>query len=184
MTVPPYAVALAFMLLLTTFSDRTQARGLPAATVFCLGIVGWAILFSVPPEDATSSQISGRYFACILIVTAGYTNIPLIMAWVSANAGNESQRATSLGMLNTLGQCLSLAASFLFPSSQAPTYRTGSIVNIAFQCLGLCIALGMTTYFRVENRRRDKREGGRPVPGTALETLEKHDLAPGFRYTT
>lgn len=36
-----------------------------------------------------------------------------ILAWQSANTGNQSQRAASLGMLNTLGQCLSLAAAFL-----------------------------------------------------------------------
>jgi hypothetical protein len=38
---------------------------------------------------------------------------------------------------------------------------------------------GMTLYYRMENRRRDKVEGGRPVPGTQLETVEKFDLAPG-----
>jgi hypothetical protein len=38
---------------------------------------------------------------------------------------------------------------------------------------------GMTLYYRAENRRRDKVEGGRPLPGTQLETLEKFDLAPG-----
>jgi hypothetical protein len=38
---------------------------------------------------------------------------------------------------------------------------------------------GMTLYYRMENRRRDKVEGGRPQPGTQLETVEKFDLAPG-----
>lgn len=42
-------------------------------------IVGWAILLAIPAAHATSSQYSARYFACICIVTAGYTNIPLII---------------------------------------------------------------------------------------------------------
>jgi hypothetical protein len=50
---------------------------------------------------------------------------------------------------------------------------------MAFACLGFCIMTGMTIYYRAENRRRDKVEGGRPIPGTQLETLEKFDLAPG-----
>ena len=39
--------------------------------------------------------------------------------------------------------------------------------------------LGMTTYLRLENKRRDKVEGGRPPKGSHLETFEKFDLAPG-----
>lgn len=183
MTVPPYAVALVFMLLLTTFSDRRQTPGIPVMVPFALGIIGWAVLLSVPPTHGTQAMWSGRYFACCCIVTAGYTNIPLIMAWQSANTGNESQRATSLGMLNTIGQCLSVLAAFLFPKPESPKFTKGCIVNLAFQCLGLVIALGMTSWYRYENRVRDRAEGGRPAPGTPLETLEYHDLAVGFRYT-
>ncbi|WVQ82750.1 hypothetical protein IAT38_004882 [Cryptococcus sp. DSM 104549] len=177
-TVPPYAVALVFMLLLTTFSDKKQTRGLPAASVFCLGIIGWAILLSVP----ANTHYSARYFACICIVTAGYTNIPIIMSWQSGCTGSQSQRAASLGMLNTLGQCLSLAAAFLFPKKEGPQYRKGASINLAFQALGLVIVLCMSAWYRYENRRRDKVEGGTPPKGTPVNVREFHDLAPGFRY--
>jgi len=78
-TVPPYAVALVFMLLLTTFSDRYQTRGLPAACVFIIALTGWAILLSVNAHHPTPGQLHARYFGCICVVTAGYTNIPIIM---------------------------------------------------------------------------------------------------------
>ncbi|KAK4684243.1 MFS transporter, ACS family, pantothenate transporter, partial [Tremellales sp. Uapishka_1] len=177
-TVPPYVVALVFMLLLTSLSDKTQQRGLPVALVFIIGIVGWALLLSL----SAKAYYSARYFACICIVTAGYTNIPLIIAWQAGNTGNQSQRATSLGMLNTLGQGLSLAAAFLFPSSEKPQWTKGCAINLAFQVFGLVIALSMTAYYRYENKRRDKVEGGRPPKGTVLDVIEQHDLAPGFRY--
>ena len=181
-TVPPYAVALVFMLLMTTFSDRYQTRALPAASVFIIGIVGWTILLTVNAHKPTASELHARYFGCICVVTAGYTNIPLIISWVSGNTGNQSQRAANLGMLNTLGQCMSLAAAFLFPSKEKPQFKKGCTVNIAFACLGLCIMLGMTTFYRLENKRRDKVEGGRPPKGAHLNTIEEFDLAPGFRY--
>ncbi|WRT64333.1 uncharacterized protein IL334_001265 [Kwoniella shivajii] len=181
-TVPPYAVALVFMLLLTSFSDYKQSRGLPVAFVFVLGIVGWAVLLSVPASHITDSQYSARYFACCLIVTAGYTNIPLIISWQAGCTGSQSQRATSLGMLNSVGQCLSLLAAFLFPTKEGPQYKKGATVNIAFQALGLLLVLAMTTYYRWENKRRDKVEGGRPPQGTHLNVVEEYDLAPGFRY--
>lgn len=182
MTVPPYVVALAVMLIVTNISDRRQSRGIPAMGIFALGIVGWAVLLTVPASGATHAQFSGRYFACICIVVSGYCNIPIIMAWQSANTGNQSQRATSLGMLNAIGQCLSILASFLFPSVEGPKFTKGCTVNLAFQCLGLVLACLISFWYRWENRRRDKVEGGPPAKGTPLDVIEQHDLAPGFRY--
>lgn len=80
---------------------------------------------------------------------------------------------------NSIGQSLSLAASFLFPSVEGPSYTKGSIVNIAFQAFGLLIALSMTLYYRFENKRRDEAEGGRPPAGTHLDTHEFYDKAQG-----
>lgn len=85
-------------------------------------------------------------------------------------------------MLNTVGQCLSIAASYLFPKSEGPRFTKGASINLAFQCLGLAIALSMSAYFRWENRRRDKAEGGAPPAGEVLDVIEKFDFAPGFRY--
>jgi hypothetical protein len=37
----------------------------------------------------------------------------------------------------------------------------------------------MTTFYRLENRRRNKLEGGEPIRGAASQTMTKFDLAPG-----
>ena len=183
LTVPPYVCALVFMLLMTTFSDWKQTRGIPSMSVFLIGMLGWILLYTLPASDSTESQLSGRYFACCCIVIASYTNIPVIMSWTASNCGNQSQRAASMGMLNSLGQCLSLAASFLFPAHQGPQFKEGCIVNIVFAIFGCCLVGGVTTYLRWENRRRDRVEGGKPAPGAIVNTLDEFDLAPGFRYT-
>jgi hypothetical protein len=118
-----------------------------------------------------------------LQVTAGYSAIPLIISWQADNTGAQTQRAVALGMLNTVGQCLSILASFLFPKAEGPKFVKGASLNIAFQCLGLFIAAGMTIFYRVENRRRDRVEGGPPQEGVVLDVITQYDLAPGFRYT-
>lgn len=42
----------------------------------------------------------------------------------------------------------------------------------------------MTTYYRLENRKRDEREGGRPPKGMRIENIStEYDRAVGFRYT-
>ncbi|KAJ7730953.1 major facilitator superfamily domain-containing protein [Mycena olivaceomarginata] len=182
-TVPPYVVSLVFMLLISTYSDKYQTRGVPVASVFCIAIVGWAILLGVTPIHPTHTDLHARYFGCICVVTAGYSNIPLIMSWQSGNTGSQSQRAVSLGMLNAIGQCLSVLAAFLFPSPEGPRFVKGCATNLAFSTLGLLLTLGMTVYYRVENKRRDKVEGGRPPADMPINVMEEYDLAKGFRYT-
>ncbi|BGO98287.1 putative High-affinity nicotinic acid transporter (putative) [Rhodotorula toruloides] len=182
-SVPPYACALGVMLLLTGISDRLKSRGVFVMLVYCIGIVGWAILYGVSPIHVSKGGLRARYFACCCLASAGYANIPLIMAWVSNNSPSESQRAVGLGMLNSVGQCLSILASFLFPKAEGPRFVKGESVNLAFQAFGLVIALGMTLYFRWENARRDKREGGQPVKGMRVEGVATaYDQAVGYRY--
>ncbi|KAJ7738997.1 major facilitator superfamily domain-containing protein [Mycena metata] len=182
-TVPPYVVSLVFMLLVSSYSDRYQTRGVPVASVFAIAVVGWGILYGVNPVGATKMDLHTRYFGCICIVTAGYSNIPLIMSWQSANTGSQSQRAVSLGMLNAIGQCLSVLAAFLFPTPEGPRYVKGCATNLAFAVLGLLISAAMTVYYRWENSRRDKVEGGPPPGDMPINVMEEYDLAKGFRYT-
>ncbi|POY70839.1 hypothetical protein BMF94_6252 [Rhodotorula taiwanensis] len=183
-SVPPYATALGCMLLLTTLSDRLQSRGLFVVLVYCIGLVGWCILLAVNPIGVTAGGLRARYFACCCLASAGYSNIPLIMAWVASNAPNESQRAASMGSLNSVGQCLSILAAFLFPKIERPRLIKGASVNIAFQSLGVILALSMTLYYRRENRKRDLAEGGPPPKGMRIENIDtEYDRAKGFRYT-
>lgn len=100
------------------------------------------------------------------------------MAWVSNNSPSQSQRATGLGLLNSIGQCLSILAAFIFPSSEGPGWHKGFGVNLAFNLMAIIIAVGLTTYFRWENRRRDKVEG-KPEVGAKYDFQEKYDLSPG-----
>jgi hypothetical protein len=69
-----------------------------------------------------------------------------------------------------------LASPFIFPTADAPRWRLGFGLNLGFSC-------AMIVYYRYENARRDKEEGGPPRPGQKVEAAKLHDLAPGFRYT-
>ena len=51
-------------------------------------------------------------------------------------------------MLNSIGQCLSVLAAFLFPSVEGPQYTKGCKVNLAFQSFGLVLAGGMSLWYR------------------------------------
>lgn len=132
-TVPPYAVALVFMLLMTTFSDRYQTRALPAASVFIIGIVGWTILLTVNAHKPTAGELHARYFGCICVVTAGYTNIPIIIC-KSCSSSAEAPADEQRGYLETPGTSLKelldsvcsipSASAFLWPLLSCELTRT------------------------------------------------------------
>ena len=75
-----------------------------------------------------------------------------------------------------------MAATFLFPKTEGPAFSKGTYVNIAFQSLGFVIAIGLTLWYRYENARRDKAEGGRPPKTERIDISEHYDRSVGFRY--
>jgi hypothetical protein len=107
-----------------------------------------------------------------------------MLSWVSNNCGNESQRAVELGMLNGIGQCFAILASFIFPSTDKPLWHKGFGLNLAFNALAAIIAVALHLSLRYENARRDRKEGGRPSDMTNVDVSTYNDLAPGFRYVT
>ena len=60
MQVPPYVVALALVIILTSLSDWTKRRGAFAASTFIIDLVGWAILLGTSPTDPSAQH--ARYF--------------------------------------------------------------------------------------------------------------------------
>ena len=177
-TVPPYACAAVFMLLTSFFSDRARCRGLFVAGVMVFSSMGWIILLTVTHDQHV------RYFATFLVVMGCFAAIPLTLSWVSNNAANESQRAVQLGMLNAIGQCFSILASSIFPSSDKPLWRKGFALNLAFNALAIAVAIVLFVCLRMENARRDRKEGPRPPNMADVDVHTYNDLAPGFRYTT
>ncbi|GAA5991558.1 hypothetical protein JCM10908_005762 [Rhodotorula pacifica] len=182
-SVPPYACSLAVMLIATTLSDRLKSRGVFVMAVFAISILGWALLLGVDPIGVSHAGLRLRYFAVCCVTATGASNGPIMMAWISRNNASESARATGFGLLNSVGQVMSIVAAFLFPAPEGPRFRKGAATNLAFASLGLCIAFLLTCYFRLENRRRDEREGGRPPADLPIENIDtEYDRAVGFRY--
>jgi MFS family permease len=174
--VPPYACATVFMIATSFLSDRTRCRGLFVAAVMMTSCTGWIILLTVVDNE------HARYFATFLLVMGSFAAVPLTLSWVSNNSANESQRAVELGILNGVGQCFAILASFIFPADENPLWRKGFGLNLAFNALAAIIAVALYLNLRRENSRRDKIEGGRPSDMADVDVYTYNDLAPGFRY--
>jgi hypothetical protein len=82
-------------------------------------------------------------------------------------------------MLNSLGQFTSIVSPFIFPTKEKPKWHKGFGLNLAFTLLAIILSLAMSAYYRMENRRRDRIEGGPPVKGVVVDVINEHDLARG-----
>jgi hypothetical protein len=182
-TVPPYAVALVVMFIVSFSSDKLRIRGLFVALMASISAIGFIILLATDPN----ANHHVRYFAVFLCVAPTFTNIPLCLSWVSNNNGSESSRSVALGMVNAVGQCFSILASFSFPSNEGPKYARGFGLNLAFSITTALLGLSLYILLKMENARRDKVEGrkeGGDDDAEGVDVIEQFDLAPGFRYIT
>lgn len=76
-SVPPWAAAFGFSMLIAWFSDRLKHRFLFTIIPICVCIAGFAILISV--HDNHDLQ----YAALFLVAMGAYTAMPVIVCWVS-----------------------------------------------------------------------------------------------------
>jgi hypothetical protein len=110
-----------------------------------LSAIGFAILIGVPHSNGA------RYFATFLVVLGAFSNIPLMLSWAANTAGSHSAAAVRLGFMNSVGQCFSILASFVFPAAEAPHWYKGFALNLAFNAVSLTVDMYQLTF---RSRRR------------------------------
>lgn len=191
-SVPPWAAAFGFSMLVAYFSDRLKHRFLFAIFPICVCIAGFAILLAV--HDNRSLQ----YAALFLVAMGAYTAMPVIVCWFNMNLGGHHRRAVGsawqvgfgklscpflqpdMCLTDTTGNIGGIIATYSFLKKDAPKYTPGYSISIAFVCLS---ALSCSAYFvmcSMENRRRNK--SVRNVGLTEYEKTEMGDLSPDYRY--
>lgn len=173
-SVPPWAAAFGFSMLVAYFSDRLKHRFLFAIFPICVCIAGFAILLAV--HDNRSLQ----YAALFLVAMGAYTAMPVIVCWFNMNLGGHHRRAVGSAWQVGFGNIGGIIATYSFLKKDAPKYTPGYSISIAFVCLS---ALSCSAYFvmcSMENRRRNK--SVRNVGLTEYEKTEMGDLSPDYRY--
>lgn len=173
-SVPPWAAAFGFSMILAWFSDRFKHRFIFAIFAICVAIVGFAILISV--HDNYHLQ----YGALFLVTCGAYSAMPIVVCWFNMNLGGHHRRAVGSAWQVGFGNIGGIIAVFAFLTKDAPKYIPGYSICIAFVCLSAlscCAYLAMCMW---QNRARSK--SVRNVGLTAYEKTELGDLNPDYRY--
>lgn len=86
-SVPPWAAAFAFAMVLAILSDKMRHRAGFAIFAICVAIAGFAILITV--HDDTHLE----YGALFLVAMGAYSAMPIIVCWFNMNLGGHHRRS-------------------------------------------------------------------------------------------
>lgn len=191
-SVPPWATAFGFAMLIAYFSDKTKHRFLFTLIPICVALAGFATLLTVHNNQKV------QYGALFLCVMGAYSAMPVIVCWFNMNLGGHHRRAVGsawqVGFGNIGGkftravssvqsvanETVGIIAVFSFLAKDSPKYIPGYSICLGFICLS---ALSCITYFLAcdyQNRQRDR--AVRDMSLTEFEKTELGDMSPDYRY--
>lgn len=173
-SVPPWATAFGFSMVVAYFSDKTRHRFLFTIGPICLPIAGFSMLLAI------HDNLHAEYAALFLICAGTYSAMPVIVCWFSMNLAGHHRRAIGVAWQIGFGNIGGIIATYCFIATDAPKFTKGYAICIGFV---LVSAISCCLYFAalvMENRRREK--AVRDVGMTEYEKTELGDLNPDFRY--
>ncbi|KAJ5906467.1 uncharacterized protein N7473_003383 [Penicillium subrubescens] len=173
-SIPPWAAAFVFSLIIAYFSDRLRFRFAFTVIPICIAIAGFAMLYSIHGKEHRAAE----YGALFLVTSGAYSAMPVIVCWFSMNLGGHHRRSVGSAWQIGFGNIGGIIATYSFLSKEAPYYRTGFSICISFCCLSIlaCVVYGIALVY--ENRKRQNA----PLPSSSEEEEYLGDLAPTFRY--
>lgn len=175
MSVPPYAIAALFTVVIGFVADRTRQRGLCNILVSLLGVIGFSMLLG---SDNPAVRYAGTFLGALGI----YPCISNTITWVANNTEGVYKRGVVLGFVIGWGNLNGVVSSNIYIASP---FHEGHGVVMAYMAVFLFGgSVLMTLLLRRENRIR--RRGGRDswVSGLTQEEIEGlGDERPDFRYT-
>ncbi|MCJ1225726.1 hypothetical protein MMC12_002375 [Toensbergia leucococca] len=173
-SVPPWAAAFAFAMIIAFASDLTKHRFLFTLLPICVAITGFGILITVHNRPHL------EYAALFLVTMGTYSALPVIVCWFTMNLGGHHRRSVGTAWQIGFGNIGGIIATYAFLKKDAPDFKPGYSICLAFICLS---AASCTTYFLailLQNRSRDRVP--RDLGLTEWEKTEKGDMSPDYRY--
>ncbi|KAK3374950.1 major facilitator superfamily domain-containing protein [Podospora didyma] len=173
-SVPPWAVAFGFAMVVAVASDWARHRFLFAMGAICISVSGFAILMTVH----TNTPV--QYAALFLICMGTYSAMPIIVCWFNMNLGGHHRRAIGTAWQIGFGNIGGIISTFSFVADDAPLYKKGYSICVSFICLSAISCIAYAAVLTRENKKRAK--AAHDVGLTDYEKSELGDLNPQFRY--
>ncbi|KAJ7265347.1 MFS general substrate transporter [Mycena haematopus] len=151
LTAPPYVLQCIFMVIVIRHSDKVRERGFHGAFGSAWQLVGWIILRAMP--DKASRGV--KYFGAIVVASWPY-NHPLNIGWMSENTGSVGKRTVASGAVIFAANIYAVWASQIYQADDAPFFKRGNSINIAFAGFTTIMWVVQKYYYRHLNRKRER----------------------------
>ncbi|KAI9674400.1 MAG: hypothetical protein M1817_001738 [Caeruleum heppii] len=178
LSVPPYAVACVFTIFIGWLADRTHQRGLCNIFVSLLGVLGFAMLLG---SNSGGLSYAGTFLAALGI----YPCIANTISWTSNNTEGVYKRGVTVGFVIGWGNLNGVVSSNIYRAKDAPRYRPGHGVVLAY--LTLFLTGGSIAQHILLKRENKKRLAGKQdhwIEGKNEQEIEAMgDVRPDFIYT-
>jgi len=173
-SVPPWACAFAFAMIIAFLSDKFRHRFLFTLIPIFLAIAGFAILLRV------HNRLHLEYAALFMITMGTYSAMPVVVCWFNMNLGGHHRRAVGTAWQVGFGNIGGIIATYAFLQKDAPYYHNGYAICLGFICLSATACCLYAVAVTAENRKRNKAPVN--VGLTEYEKTELGDMSPDYRY--
>ncbi|KAI9786773.1 MAG: hypothetical protein M1816_007780 [Peltula sp. TS41687] len=152
LSVPPYAVACLFTVMVGYLADRTRQRGVFNIGFSLIGIAGFGMLLG---GNTPAVRYAGTYLAAVGI----YPTVANTISWIGNNVEGTYKRGVSIGLMIGGGNLNGVVSSNIYRGKDSPRYRPGHIVVMAY--LIICMFGGSVLQRFLLQRENAKRRAGK-----------------------
>ena len=149
-SVPPWACAFAFAMIIAFASDFAKHRFAFTLFPISVAITGFAILLRVHHNKHL------EYAGLFLVAMGAYSAMPVIVCWFNMNLGGHHRRAVGTAWQVGFGNIGGIIATYAFLSTDAPYYAKGYSICLAFLCLSAFSCCLYAAAVTMQNRQRIK----------------------------
>ncbi|KAI0894989.1 MFS general substrate transporter [Annulohypoxylon nitens] len=141
-SVPPFAAAFGFAVVLAYFSDKVRMRSPFIFLGLALLITGLSILITTHGK----SHFSAEYAGICLTAMGSFGIGGMIICWYVMNLWGHVERSIGTAWMIGFGNCGGIVATFLFEKKDAPYYHTGYTTCLSMGCLCIASCAGYALY--------------------------------------
>ncbi|KAI9566945.1 major facilitator superfamily domain-containing protein [Boletus coccyginus] len=175
LSIPPYAASCIYVILVGIYSDRHHLRGPYVIAAALIGVVGIITLY-------TQTRPGAALVGLVLAIVGITPSAPVILVWVSSNAGGDFKRGVAIAMVTGLADIGGICSCFMF--FDPPRFHVGLEITMALMSSSILLTLfAMWNYDRL-NKQKEKLCAEHGITDDQKgEFREDGDDSPLFRYT-
>lgn len=148
-SIPPWAAAFGFSMLVAYLSDKVRRRFPFALFSFLMALAGVITLFRLHHNKYA------QYGALCLYTMGVFGAVPTVICWYVMNLEGHQERAIGTAWQIAFGNTAGIISTFAFPAEDKPMYRSGYATAIALLCLSLGATVAYYVLCVMGNRKSD-----------------------------